>query len=85
MASAWWPHCGAGVTLFLQLAYWKIHHGLTHLSLAGSAKGLLEAGRTHWGLEYSVHWVLDVAVDEGRSRVRKDNALKTYRSFVSWR
>ena len=29
--------------------------------------------RSHWGIENGLHWVLDVAYDEDRSRVRKDH------------
>jgi len=35
---------------------------------------LLEAVRSHWGVENSLHWVLDVVFDEDHSRIRKDNA-----------
>ena len=31
---------------------------------------LLAAARSHWNIENSLHWVLDVALDEGHSRVR---------------
>lgn len=51
-----------------------------------------EAVRTHWGIENSLHWCLDVNFDEDRCRVRKDNsgenlavirhiALNLYKSY----
>ena len=30
--------------------------------------------RSHWAIENSLHWVLDVSMDEDRARNRKDNA-----------
>jgi predicted transposase YbfD/YdcC len=43
-------------------------------SLAGSSEQLLQAVRTHWSIENSLHWSLDVTFREDQSRVRKDNA-----------
>jgi predicted transposase YbfD/YdcC len=43
-------------------------------SLQGSVKGLAEAARQHWGIENSLSWVLDVTMNEDRSRIRKDHA-----------
>jgi predicted transposase YbfD/YdcC len=43
-------------------------------SLPSDAKRILHATRSHWGVENSLHWVLDVAFHEDLSRVRKDNA-----------
>lgn len=43
-------------------------------SLASDAKRLLQAIRSHWGIENSLHWTLDITFAEDRSRVRKDHA-----------
>ena len=42
-------------------------------SLAGQAKTLLEATRSHWSIENNLHWTLDVTFREDLSRVRKDH------------
>jgi predicted transposase YbfD/YdcC len=34
---------------------------------------LLRIVREHWGIETSLHWVLDVVLDEDRQRTRKDH------------
>jgi len=43
-------------------------------SLAGNAQKVLRAIRRHWGIENSLHDVLDVAFDEDDCRIRKDHA-----------
>ena len=43
-------------------------------SLPANAKTFGNAVRKHWGIETSLHWVLDIAFREDESRIRKDNA-----------
>jgi predicted transposase YbfD/YdcC len=43
-------------------------------SLSGNAKKVLRGTRQHWGVENSLHWVLDVAFNEDDCRIRKDHA-----------
>ena len=43
-------------------------------SLPSQAKRILEAVRKHWAIENELHWILDVALNEDHSRVRKDHA-----------
>jgi predicted transposase YbfD/YdcC len=43
-------------------------------SLPSNATVIAEAVRTHWSIENSLHWVLDVSFHEDASRIRKDNS-----------
>ena len=43
-------------------------------SLECNAKEFAKYQRSHWGIENSLHWVLDVAFREDDCRVRKDNS-----------
>jgi predicted transposase YbfD/YdcC len=43
-------------------------------SLPENAQQILKATRQHWSIENCLHWVLDLAFNEDRSRVRKDHA-----------
>ena len=47
-------------------------------SLPNDARRLLNGVRTHWGIENSVHWVLDVAFGEDKSRVRVGNSAENF-------
>jgi len=43
-------------------------------SLEPDPKAILDAVRSHWGIENSLHWTLDVTFNEDRCRTRKDNS-----------
>jgi len=47
-------------------------------SLASDPKKLLHTVRRHWAIENELHWVLDVALNEDHSRVRKDQASENF-------
>ena len=47
-------------------------------SLENNAGKILNARRSHWGVENCLHWVLDIAFNEDHSRVRKDNAPQNF-------
>ena len=47
-------------------------------SLNLDAKKFGESVRSHWGIENSLHWVLDVALNEDDCRIRKDNAPQNF-------
>ena len=49
-------------------------------SLAGSAEQLLGAARTHWSIENSLHWSLEVTFREDRSRGPEPDALGPQRA-----
>ncbi len=47
-------------------------------SLPSDASQFLRVVRKHWSIENALHWVLDVAFPEDRSRVRKDQAPENF-------
>jgi predicted transposase YbfD/YdcC len=50
-------------------------------SLPAKAKRLAAAVRQHWGIENGLHWVLDVAFNEDRLRLRDRNAVENLALF----
>ncbi|MEA4811789.1 MAG: ISAs1 family transposase [Anaerolineaceae bacterium] len=47
-------------------------------SMKGKALEILSVQRAHWGIENSLHWVLDIAFNEDRCRIRKDYAAGNF-------
>lgn len=54
-------------------------------SLCANAKVIGDSVRSHWGIENSLHWVMDVTFHEDYARNRKDNSaanMATMRHFA---
>lgn len=49
-----------------------------HIASIAGAKRMLRSVRSHWGIENGLHWVLDIAFDEDRCRVRKDHGAENF-------
>jgi len=47
-------------------------------SVEENAQKIGQAIRSHWGIENSLHWTLDVTFSEDKSRIRKDNAPENF-------
>lgn len=49
-----------------------------HIASVCGAKLVLSAVRFHWGIENQLHWVLDIAFDEDRHRLRKEHGPENF-------
>ena len=47
-------------------------------SLPNNAELFGQSVRSHWGIENSLHWILDVALNEDDCRIRKENAPENF-------
>ena len=47
-------------------------------SLDSNAEKIALAIRSHWGIENSLHWTLDVTFSEDKSRIRKDHSPENF-------
>lgn len=55
----------------------EIHYYISSL-VSGNAEQILTATRSHWSIENSLHWILDVVFNEDQSRIRIGNAQKNF-------
>jgi predicted transposase YbfD/YdcC len=76
-----WPQLAALVKVRAE-RYLKDEHSVEDryfiTSFQGSATQLLNSVRTHWAIENSLHWVLDIAFREDECRLRKDHGAHNF-------
>jgi len=53
-------------------------HRRYYLTTIEDVRRFAHAVRSHWGVENSLHWVLDMAFDEDHSRIRSGNAAENF-------
>ena len=51
-------------------------HYFIYSCVGKSAREIMDAKRSHWGIENGLHWVLDMQFREDESRARKDNSAE---------
>lgn len=49
-----------------------------------TASQILDAKRSHWGIENQLHWILDMQFREDESRVRADNSAENLNVLRHW-
>ena len=52
--------------------------------MGANGKTVGDAIRSHWGIENSLHWSLDMAFREDECRKRKDNSAENFCYFASY-
>lgn len=53
-------------------------------SLPADAERICNTARDHWGIENRLHWVLDVTMNEDKSRIRHENAPEILTIMRKW-
>lgn len=53
-------------------------------SLQLTAQALNDIARSHWGIENSLHWMLDVVFNEDKSCIRNDNGAENMDILRKW-
>ena len=55
---------------------WTVRYYITNLPLTLGAARVADLVRGHWGVENSLHWVLDDTFQEDRCRLRTGHAAR---------